>query len=60
LPTELRSIARQLDARVTGEGEDITDPAPTSSPKRGCMAVIVCVVALLAVIVIAIIGRRWI
>lgn len=31
---KLRSVARLLGARVTGEGDDITDdPAPTSPPK---------------------------
>ena len=55
---KLRSIASKLDARVTGEGEDITEPAPASPPKGGCMSVIVCAVALLAVIAFAIIGLR--
>ena len=43
---KLRSIGRLLDARVIGEGEDITDKAPASSSKGGCMSVIVCVVTL--------------
>src|SRR6266498_322279 len=47
---KLRSIAGKLDARVTGEGEDITEPTPASPPRGGCMSVIVCAVALLAVI----------
>jgi len=55
---KLRSIAQQLDARVTGEGEDITDPAPASTLKRGCMSIVVCAVALLAVIAFTIIGSR--
>ena len=55
---KLRSIARLLDARVTGEGEDITDPAPASTPKGGCISVIVCAVAVLAVIAFAVIGLR--
>ena len=54
---KLRSIAGELDARVIGEGEDIT-AAPTSPPKRGCMAVIVCTVALLTVTLFVIIGLR--
>jgi hypothetical protein len=55
---KLRTIAGKLDARVDGEGEDITEPAPASPPKGGCMSVIVCAVALLAVITFAIIGFR--
>jgi hypothetical protein len=55
---ELRSIAGKLDARVIGKGEDITEPAPASSPKGGCMSVIVCEVALLAVTTFVIIGLR--
>src|SRR5262249_46265602 len=44
---KLRSMAGKLDARVTAEGEDITEPRPASPPKGGCMSVIVCAVALL-------------
>jgi hypothetical protein len=55
---KLRSIARLLDARVTGEGEDITDPAPASTPKGGCISVIMCTVAVLVVIAFAIVGLR--
>jgi len=56
---KLRSIATKLDARVTGEGEDITEPASAApTTKGGCVPVIVCAVALLAVIVFAIIGLR--
>jgi hypothetical protein len=55
---KLRSIAGKLDARVTGEGEDITEPPPASSPKGGCMSVIVCAVALLAVVAFVTMGLR--
>lgn len=55
---KLRSIAGKLDARVTGEGEDITEPEPASAPKGGCMSVIACVVALLVVMAFAVIGLR--
>jgi len=37
---KLRSIARVLDACVSGEGEDITEPAVAPSPKAGCMAIL--------------------
>ena len=46
---KLRSIAHTLDARVFGEGEDITEPHPPPSPRAGCTSVMVCAVALLAV-----------
>ena len=55
---KLRSIAQVLDARVSGEGEDITDPTPASPPKGGCMSVIACAVAMIAIIAFVVIGRR--
>jgi len=55
---KLRSIARILDARVVGEGEDITDPPPAAPPKVGCMSVIACAIALIAVVASVIIGLR--
>jgi hypothetical protein len=47
---KLRSIARLLDARVSGEGEDITDPTPTPPRRAGCTSVVVCAVALVALL----------
>jgi len=46
-----RSIARLLDARVFGEGEDITDPAPPLPPRAGCTSVIVLVAVVAFVII---------
>lgn len=52
---KLRSIAGKLDARVYGEGgEDITMQPPTLSSKTGCAAVIVCMAAFFAVLVMMI------
>jgi hypothetical protein len=55
---KLRSVAGKLDARVIGEGEDITEPATGSTPKGACISVLVCVAALLAVIAFVMIGLR--
>jgi len=53
---KLRSIASKLDARMTAEGEDITDQKPTSPPTGGCMSIIVCAAGLIVVIAIISIG----
>ncbi len=52
---KLRNIAGKLDAHVYGEeGEDITKPPPNLSTKTGCAAVIVCMAAFFAVLVMLI------
>ncbi len=48
---KLRSIARLLDARVIGEGEDITDSSPTPPPRAGCASVIIVAIAFIAITV---------
>jgi hypothetical protein len=55
---KLRSIARVLGARVSGEGEDITDSAPAPSPKGGCMSVIACAASLGALATVVILCLR--
>jgi len=52
---KLRSIARLLDARVWGEGEDITEPAPAPARRAGCTSLIVCAVALLALVALVVV-----
>ncbi len=49
---KLRSIARILDARVFGEGEDITEPTPAPARRAGCASVLVCALAFIVVLVI--------
>lgn len=52
---KLRGVAGALDARVFGEGDDITEPHPPPPRRAGCTSVIACAVALitLAAVVIA-------
>jgi hypothetical protein len=54
---KLRSIARILDARVFGEGEDITEPTPAPAQRAGCASVLVC--ALVFVVVLVIMISNW-
>jgi hypothetical protein len=51
---KLRSIAMALDARVFGEGDDITEASPPPRPRAGCASVITCAVALLALAAVVI------
>lgn len=55
---KLRGVAKALDARLTCEGEDITDPAPVSVSvsKTGCMPVIVSLTLVLALAAFAAVG----
>jgi hypothetical protein len=55
---KLRSIARILDARVFGEGEDITEPTPAPAQRAGCASVLVCALAFVVVLVIAVSNWR--
>jgi hypothetical protein len=55
---KLRSIAQLLDARVIGEGEDITDPTPTPPKRAGCASVIVCAVAFIAIVAFVLMSLR--
>jgi hypothetical protein len=49
---KLRSIASILDARVFGEGQDITDPTQVPGRRAGCASVILCVLAFVALLAI--------
>jgi hypothetical protein len=55
---KLRSIARVLDARVIGEGEDITDPTPASPRRGGCASVIACAASFIVIVVCVFLSLR--
>ncbi len=54
---KLRSLSRILDARVFGEGEDITEPTPAPDRRAGCTSVLLC--ALAPVVVLGIVMSSW-
>ena len=55
---KLRDIARILDARVTCEGEDITEQTPAPPKRTGCASIIVCAVSFIAVAVFILLSFR--
>jgi hypothetical protein len=55
---KLRSIARVLDARVIGEGEDITDPTPASPRHGSCASVMACAAGFIVIVVSVLLSLR--